>query len=311
MISKTKKNSIVEAIQNAMEERKEANLKDLALEQFMADNDIDLVKKAINKINANVVASLPEGIPVPGTNFYITGSGSGNEITVVNMTVKSKVKAAKSFKYAKSFVSDDIVDTIADFLTAVYVELVVDYLAELNLAEVNELLEDAAKQVELPYKVSFTSAIGGTNKKIAEISDEEVIFYADDERVFELEDLLALKEPDDIITEDEIADAKLQVMKSLEGAQTPEQLVEARGGIFVGHIANINKNMKPAIMIKKVCNLNAENINTDKDLTAYYLKDNVFALVAQRDGQLEVLLSPFDLDTFHKVDVDVLAEIGK
>ena len=47
----------------------------------------------------------------------------------------------------------------------------------------------------------------------------------------------------------------------------------------------------------------------DTDGKYYYVND-IFALVARRDGHFEVILAPFDVNTLRKVDVDILKEIA-
>lgn len=43
----------------------------------------------------------------------------------------------------------------------------------------------------------------------------------------------------------------------------------------------------------------------------FFFEDGVFALVEQKDEQLNVVLSPFNVETYEKVDVDVLAKIAE
>lgn len=310
MINKETKNYVVESLKADSKERFEKNLKDLKLVEFMKQDNVELVKESIEKIKANVIASIPEGVPVPGTSLYVSCTGSGNEITVINISIKSKIKAEKKFKFAKSFVGENVVTNIANFFADVYTDLVIDIMAEDNLEVINGLLEKAAEDAGLDYKVSLTSAIGGTASKVSFISDDEVVFYTDLDRVFDIDDVLALQEPSEIISEEAIEEAKKQIADSFETAQTPEQLVAEHGGVFVGHFANISKNVKPMTMIKQVTNRSVSSLNGNKDAIGYYSEGDVFALVAKRDGNLEVILSPFNTETFRKEDVDVLAKIG-
>lgn len=309
MINAETKKYVLDTMMEDTQARFDENLKGLNLLGFMKEDNVDLVKEAVNKIKSNVIASIPEGVPVPATSMYVSCTGSGNEITVINISLNNKVNAKKKFKFAKSFVGENVVDLIAAFLRDVYIELVVDLLAEDNLEVINSVIEEAAKATGVPYKVSLTTQIGGTNNKLSFISDDEVVFFVDMERVFGVDDLLALQEPSEFISEDAIAGAKQQIADSLSAAQTTEQLVAEHGGVFIGHLANISKNTKPMTMIKQVTNKNIENVVGNKDALYYYSKDDVFALVARREGKMEVILTPFNTETFHKENIDVLKAI--
>ena len=117
---------------------------------------------------------------------------------------------------------------------------------------------------------------------------------------------MALQEPSELISQEAIDGAIKQVAESLEESQTTVQLVANHGGILISLLANINKRTKIMALLKQITNRNVENINTDKDLIAYYLKDGVFALVEQRDGNREVILSPFNTETLRSEKVNVL-----
>ena len=98
---------------------------------------------------------------------------------------------------------------------------------------------------------------------------------------------------------------KLSALKSLR------HLVEQNGGSLVTYVCDISTLVKPMTYIKKITNKNVENHRGNKDAILYYAKENVFALIAKRDGNLELILSPFDTTTLRKVDVDVMGAIGQ
>ena len=306
MINTETKDWVVSSMRESMAERLTDQLNGLDIEGFMKSNSADLVSQAVEKIQANVKVSIPEGIPVPEATLKVTSTGSGNEITVINISISSKIKADKKFRFANSFISNNTLGAITEWITEVYVQLVIDIMAEDNLLVVNEVLKKAKEIAGISYDVSMVSAIGGTTSKIAELSDEHVVFYADNERIFDVDDILALQEPSELISQEAIDGAIKQVAESLEESQTTVQLVANHGGILISLLANINKRTKIMALLKQVTNRNIENINTDKDLIAYYLKDGVFALVEQRDGNREVILSPFNTETLRSEKVNVL-----
>ena len=99
------------------------------------------------------------------------------------------------------------------------------------------------------------------------------------------------------------------MVDELRLAQTTAQLVNMQGGALVAYICGISKRVKPMTIIKSIY---SENVATSgkKNGIAYYLKDNVYAAINFTDGVPEVILSPFDINTFVNVDKDVLADIG-
>lgn len=312
MINTKLKNEVIESLVEDSNTRFKENLADLDLVGFMQKDDVDLVKNAVNKIKANVIASIPEGIPVPGTSLYVSCTGTESEITVINLSINNKIKAEKTFKFAKSFISDDaIVKNIGEFFVDVYSELVLDIMAEDNLEQINALISDAAGDVG--YKVSLASVIGGSDKKILFISDDEVVFNADLDRVFAVDDILALQEPDEegLIKEEDIEAAKKQIKEVFEVAQTPVQLIENHGGVFISYFANISKTVKPMTLIKQVTGWTPAGVKNQKNAVCYYSEGDVYALIAKREGKLEVLLSPFNTETFRNEKVDVLKAIEK
>jgi len=329
MINADVKERALNALTTEVEDRRTRVLSDLDLKGFMKSGDLELVKQSVEKIRANVIASIPEGIAVPGTSLYVSGTGSGDElISVVNISLNNKIKGEKKFKYSMSFTSDDIVNRILDFFLAAYTELIVDDMASKNVAELNAVLEEVVKIAGLDYSVSLAAVLGGTDSKIGYISDEEVVFNVDLNRIFGIDkvtvdnknvpsddnryliSMLTVREPDEECPEEAIAEAKGMIAESIAVAQTPVQLVAERGGEFIAYFCGINNNMKPLNMIKKVCNRDIRKITGNKDAIGYYADEKVYALVAKRDGNFEVVLSPFDTETFRAVDMDVIKALA-
>jgi len=307
-----KKEEILDAFTKAARENAERNLSDLNIEAFMESGNTDVLREAISKVQANITSAMPEGIPIPKASLYTSPiSTDGKTISIINLSVTNKVKGSKKFKFAHVIKKEHAKDTLIDVFLAVYTELLVDYLGEQNLIHVNEVLQEATKEAGLSYEIKVVTSLGNEGKKVSYLGDDAVIFVADEERLFDLEDTLALQEVSEFVTEEFITAAKKQLVDDLAGAQTTVQLIALHGGLLVSSLLDINKRVKPMTIIKKVTNRNVENLNGNKDAIAYYAKENVFSIVAKREDGFEVLLSPFDIETLRKVDVDVIAEISK
>lgn len=307
----TTKKQVLNDFLNSVEENVEANLSDLDFQDYMKEDKVDHIRAAVNKIKANMVKSIPDGVSIPELSLYISPTGTEDEgVSVIHVSVNNRLKNTKKFKFQYSACGSNITEQLVDFFKETYCVLITDGLAEQNLNVVNDVLKEACTAANLGYTISVVTALSQKGKKIAYISDEEIQFVADEDTVFELDDLLVLREPDEMVTEEMIENAKKELADSLASSQTTEQLVANHGGSLVQYICNINKHIKPMTLIKKVCNKNSEKLNGNKDTLAYFSKDNVFAIVARVEGKFELVLSPFDTETYRKAEFDVLKALA-
>ena len=284
----------------------------LDLEKAMASNDIDVVKRVIQDMQNIMVASIPEGIAVPEVSKFVTGSGSTPDaISVVNIRIANKVNSERKFSFSIVVTGSKASDAAFDFMLSVYSALLVDTMASVNLIKVNDVVMKASEEAHLEYTIRVETSLGNEGKKIAALSDDEIVLVADEDRVFDVDELvILLDEPTEIISEEMINRVYDTVVNEFSAAQTPVLLVGMRCGSLLSYICDISKRVKPITYIKKVCNRNIFKLSGTKNCLAYYNKDGVYALIAVRDGDKEVVLTPFDVNTLVKVDVDVLAEVG-
>lgn len=312
------KNEILSAFVEGVKANKEANLKDFNLSEIMKTDNVEKTKEAIEKIRANVIAAIPEGIPVPAVSVYITPAGLGDTegIALATISVTNRLKAAKKFKYthvAEQTNAKEVFST-ADFFEGVYSALIEEYLAEENLKVVNEVLAQESQKAEATYKVQVVSSLGEGNKTLAYLDDDVVIYVADAERVFELDDILALVP----VTEDlldyeknNIESAKEQISNTFAENQTTAQFVNAHGGALIQYLCNLSSRKKALNLIRKL-GKSIDKIATagSKDGIFVYEKDHTCAIIARENGEFKLALSPFDTETYKNVDKDVLAEIA-
>lgn len=308
MLNLEKRNEIICSFKDLAKENFDLNCHDLEMEKFMESNNGILVRESIEKIKNNVLAAIPEGYAIPKVSLYCSYQGE-NSINIISIIARNAVNDSSEFKFKFIVTSVSVKSRIRDFFIDVYAELLENALVKENLYHVNNILELAATKAELPYKVTITSPMGNEGKKIAMLSDDEVVFVADPERVFELDDIMVLQEENEIITEEMLVDALEHEVKELIEAQTPEQLVAKHGGALCCYVCNFRTTVKPMTYIKKITNKNVSNNTGNKDAILYFLKDGVFSLLARRDGVMEVILKPFNTETFRKVEYDVLSNL--
>lgn len=281
------------------------------LKEAMESNDVDSIRDIVKKVQLIMVANIPDGLKIPKTSLYVSPTGT-DSISIVNITISNRISDEnKKFSYSSAVTKDNCIEKVFDFIQSVFVALIVDDLVNENLAKVNDVLAQAAAESGIEYEIKVVSSLGNEGKKIASMTDDKIVFVADEERVFSLENIIVLlDEPIELITSEVIEDHYQRIVEELSTAQTPEQLVGIHGGALVSYVCDISKRLKPVTLIKKICGKNISKIHGDKDTIAYFFENDVYALIARRDGKFEVILSPFDVKTLHKVDVDVLKAIA-
>lgn len=281
------------------------------LSEAMVANNVDNVHTIVRKVQSIMLASIPDGLSVPKTSLYVSLVGRDDYISLVNVTFTNKLSDSRKFKYTISITKDKASQKVFDFMISVYTTLITDELVNINLQKINDVLSQAVAESGLDYGVKIVSSLGNEGSKIASMSDDEIVFVADEDRVFSLDNVIVLfDEATEAVSEENIQKHFDSIVEELSTAQTPEQLVGIHGGALISHVCDISKRLKAMTLIKKVCNKNATKLRGDKDTKAYFADGDVFALVARREGAFEVILSPFDVNTLRKVDYDVLKAIG-
>lgn len=318
-----------------VDENIKENCGDLNIEKFMDECDSDKISAAVRKIRANVESAIPDEFPIPKASLYISPSGSDG-ISTISISTSNSITSSRKFKYRVVIVRGTALEDIKKFFVGVYADLVVDDMILNNLGKVNEVVAQAAEKAGISYKVLVVPPVGHEGKKLSMMSDDEVVFVADPDRAFELEDIIALQDVPKIaenaedseeadndvdgvcedasmigVTAEEVESAIAQEVDIFATAQTPEQLVEKRGGLLISYVCDISKRVKPMTYIKKITNKEVRKVRGGGDVVAYFQDGDVFSLVARRDGKYEVLLSPFNISTFKKEDYDVLGAIEK
>lgn len=309
MLDTKKKNELLEQFNKAACENFLENCKELDILHFMKTENDELIRASVMKIKDNVFAAIPSGVAIPKAIVYTKLLGEG-EGTIISITVMNSVNSDKKFKFKFIVSQHHIEERIKEFFVGVYSTLLEDALVEENIEYVNEIIAAAVEKAELPFAVKVTTPLNNNGRKVSFMSDDEIVFVVDEDRVFDINDIMVLQEPGGLITEEMIQDAFEHEVNSIAGAQTPEQLLEKTGGSLICYLCNLSKLVKPITYMKKITNKNVVNDRGNKDAILYYLKDGVFALIAKREGEFELLLSPVDTKTLRKVNVDVLSEIA-
>ena len=310
LITSQRKTEILNDFKNKSREIFDCTKDKYNLEEAMESGVIEDVRDTVKGIQNIMIGSIPEGVDIPKVSTYISASGE-DAISLVNIKITNRVKSDKTFAYPISVTKGKATEKVFDYMVGVYTALIVDQMVCENLAEVNGVLAEAVKEAKLPYSIKVVSDLGNEGKKIALLSDDEVIFVADEDRVFSLDNIIVLlTEATDLISEETIKAHFDALVEELATASTTVQLMGIYGGALVAYVCDISKRTRPATLIKKVCSKNVKNLYGKNDILAYYSEGDTFALVSRRDGDFEVILSPFDINTLLSKDVDVLKAIS-
>lgn len=311
MFNQATKNEILEVFETASRDMVAENCSDVDIARYMEEGNVDLLKRGIFKVQNNIIASVPEGIPDPKMSLYITPVGK-NSIDVVTISASNRYDSNKKFKFKHMITKKNATaDGVADIFKDIYRNLIMEYMINENLELFNDVLKGIVADAGVGYSVKVVSPLGNEGKKVASLSDEEVTFVVDAHRIFEIDDFVLLAEPSEDIPEEQIASVRHAEAEAIAACQTTEQLVEKHGGITISYLADINKQVKTMTLIRKVCTRGITKVKGNKEVTGYWEEGDTYALVVKReDGHYDIVLSPFDTKTLRKVDVDVISKLA-
>lgn len=280
-----------------------------SLAESMKQDDAGMVKYLIKETNRIMVASIPDNIEIPSVSVYTSMNGDDNMIRVIDLILRNKYSSDYEFKMKSRVVySEDIFEVVVDFLKCSYIELIIDTLVNKNLEIVNTKLAEIGQKAENDFTVKVVTPLSNKGKKVVKLTDNEVVFVADEERVLSLEDILVFCEPTEFITEEKIQQGFDEEVARFAEAQTTPQFIGVHDPL-VDYICGISKLVKPFTLIKKIYSKNIDKVKGYKETDAYFLKDGVYSVISVSEEGREVALQPFDIETLEVVDLDVLNEI--
>lgn len=275
----------------------------------MRKDDADMVKYLIKEATRVVASSVPDGLDVPDVAVYTSQSGDENSINVVDLVLRNKHSSGYEFRFKKQLVvSDDVFEVLSDFIKCSWVELISDALIRANLEVVNDKLAEIGKEAGNNFVVKIVSPMGRDGRKVIKITDEEIVFVADESRILNMDDILIFNEPNEFLSEEVIKKGYTDTVALFAKAQTTPQFLGVHEPL-VGYICDISKMVKPSTLIKKVYSKNVAKLRSDKESLAYFNDGKVFSVLSVNSDGKEVVLKPFNIDTLEVEDYDVLKAI--
>lgn len=284
----------------------------LGISQAMKDGNATIVRDGINSIKNLLISVIPTGIAVPKAYLYSSSlsSDDSNAISMVPVTVSNRTNSAKEFRYSTTVVGNDAEQKVFSFLKSVYATLIEDEMAQTNVDHVNDVLSQAVAEAGLGYSIKLVTPMGGNGKKIAYLSDDEIVFVADSHRLFSIDNMIIfMTEANEIISEDRIQETYSKLVDALAKAQTTVELISMHGGDLISLLCDISKRVKPMTIVSKVYPKNILSIKGGKDGIGYYNENGIFAVVARKGGCLELVMKPINVQTMEPVDFDVIGAV--
>ena len=309
MITLTERDQVLDKFEKAVEAKAEEVRGRIKLYSYYDAGVYDTVKAGIHDIRKMIENQLPEGIELDAVAVHVSFVNNAINMILKNKYEESAVKFRMKFSVIvrPDSTNDTMYDEVIIGIYNVYRDLVSDYMIRKNVALFNAAMEELTTMAGVDYKISVVSPYMNAGKVITTLTDDEVVFVCDPERIFEIDTMSVMQVPGERFSEESISNYKKAEADKLATAQTTAEVVENKGFAIIQFVCNIQKFKKPLSFLKKIASKNIQNNKKEYDGLYYYLKDNVFALVEVKDGAAEIVLSPFSTETYKRVDgVDVL-----
>ena len=319
MVSEVKRKEIINKFADDVTAAADEQRPSLMIASYYQAGDLENVKSCIRLIEDMIRYRLPAGYKVgeklDDVLVKIMFVGTAINLTIRNRYEGAKVTFRKKYPIiVRDGISNaDLYDRVVEAIYYVFEGLLEDAMMRENLELINGAVDELVKAAGLDYKVSFVSPFGkDVESKIYALTDQEVVFVADKERLFKTEDLTILQTPNEFIKQETIDSAKQILTDKFATAQTTAEFVGNLGFSLTHFLCDIGKTKKPLYYLKRITGKNLLNNREVYDGQYFYLKDGVFSIVERKDGVSEVVLTPFSTETFQRVDgVDVLGSFKK
>lgn len=287
-------------------------------------SDIEGIDVNDGKASDKFIASLREkletvargvvgGVSKFSSSYKIILTPDGG-IDRIEYTIKSPIRAKVPYSYTeyidgKSDIFDEMAKTFAVGLVGLYQV----NTAHENIEALNEALTEIFDAEDIKARFKFAVS----DKYVTEITNECVTFGVSIENAFNVSGLEIFRsgnEWEDCCRAEEIG----RIISAVKSADTTVKLIKANIDIVKAMIGH--KSMKRAdSIIRKAYSKKAQYI-PDKGGVGYFEADikvdgedvSIFALVGKdADGNMSVVLNPFNISTLFNIEYDVLANIPK
>lgn len=298
----------------ALSDVKAAQVK--AITEAGVDEGLEMISSLVSAIEAVIKAPRVEGVGLPAFLSKVTVAGDVlNEVTV---SVRTKLKA--DYKYRKDVVvavDENLVMNIA----SVYIDALFDMfyieMAMENAAELNARIATIIEENGIGYGFEFV-VNADTDALVLAIDNNKVVFNANITRAHDISNL-GIFQGGDEYADLVCREATDSLVSALKAVQTPVQLIKANIGL-IKDVTGVSTKKRASKLIRDSYHRQAKYLNGVKEGIGYFNDTvkvggeevEVFALVSKDlEGNLEVVLNPFDVKTLYTVEFDVLKAVKK
>lgn len=278
-----------------------------------ADDD-DAIRKKIGYMANRCKAEIPKEIEVEkvSTRAYVSLIGDSRMLKV---TMENGRKSRYKFKAERTFLAGDTYIDIKNFIVTFFVNLLYASAEQSNLNELNEMLDGELQSLGKDFRIRFiTDLFAERRTPIVDISDKEVTLLAKEDNILSLADTFVMYENDnEVLYEDakpSIEKQRSDLRDDLAAMETVLDAVNTKNK-FLHYIWDMPRGAKVSPAIRKSVSNNVAGIYKKKGLNAYYHdKDShIYGIIHRdKDGEISVVLSPFDTVTLERVDFDLVGK---
>lgn len=310
-------NGLYSAIKGALEAApalKEATEKGVAVGDY--DKAHDGVQSVKDTIEAIAKGTDFEGISVTKFLTSFKSFEADGKLDYIELTIKSKLKAEYAYRSVTTIKADDsIVDKMCDAYADALIQLLYIELAGENIKELNALIDSIIEENNIPISFGFTIS-DKSNIFIDSITNEKVVFNANIANAFELSKNALFQEGDEYA--DRVRETAIEgFVENLKAIQTTTQLVKS-GMSIITDLTGVKTKKRAERLIRQTYHKQAIHFNSVKEGVGYYETTTtvdgeeveIFALLQKdAEGEISVILNPFNVKTLFAVDYDVVGAV--
>lgn len=278
-----------------------------------AHNGVQNVKDIIEAI---VKGTDFEGVSVNKFLSSFKSFEADGKLDYIELTIKSKLRAEYGYRSVVTIkAGDDMIQKMCDAYADALIQLLYIDLAGENIKELNTLIETIVAENNIPISFGFTIS-DKSNSFIASIDNNKVVFNASIANAFELSKDALFQEGDEYA--DRVRETAVEgFVENLKAIQTTPQIIKS-GMSIITDLTGLKTKKRAERLIRQTYHKQAVHFNSVKEGIGYY-EDTVtvdgeeveiFALLQKdAEGEISVILNPFNVKTLFTVDYDVLKAV--
>lgn len=239
------------------------------------------------------------------------------KLDCVELTIKSKLKAEFQYRSTTTIKADEnFIGNISEAYRVAVIGLLYNQLGGENVIELNNKIEEICAENDIPIKFAFT--LSEKDNFITEIDNEKVVFNVVEAEALNIS-TLALFQSGDEYSDHISSIAKQNLIDVLKSVQSTTQIIKA-GIDMISTLTGVKTKKRAERLIRKSYHKQAVHFNKINSGIGYYeetieingVETEIFALLSKsEDGEISVVLNPFDTKTLFTVDYDVVAAVKK